>query len=76
MFHNIKSLNFEFNKDSELCITSMTSKEGEIMQFCNDVKVEGRVYDWMNLVLKEMQNSNRYNTKKAIFVYGTAPITR
>lgn len=34
------------------------------------VVTEGRVENWMNLVLAEMRVSNRYITKKGIFVYG------
>lgn len=40
------------------------------MDFRNIVYTEGRVEDWMNLVLNEMRSSNKFLTKKAIFYYG------
>lgn len=40
------------------------------MEFRTIVFTEGRVEDWMNLVLWEMRRTNRFITKKAIFFYG------
>lgn len=40
------------------------------MEFRNVVYTEGRVEDWMNLVLIEMRATNKFITKKAIFYYG------
>lgn len=40
------------------------------MDFRYVVYTEGRVEDWMNLVLNEMRSTNKFITKKAIFYYG------
>lgn len=40
------------------------------MEFRYIVYTEGRVEDWMNLVLNEMRSTNKFITKKAIFYYG------
>lgn len=40
------------------------------MDFRAVVYTEGRVEDWMNLVLSEIRNTNKFITKKAIFYYG------
>lgn len=71
MFHNVKTLNMEITDNNELNVTAMVSGEGEMLHFCHKVKIEGSVCDWMNSVVKEMQSTNRYTTKKAIYVYGT-----
>lgn len=70
MFDNIKSLSLSKSTIGEQTATGMNSSEGEIMQFKNQVMTEGRVEDWMNLVLDEMRLTNRYITKKAVFDYG------
>lgn len=71
MFDNIKSLQLQFDGTKRPIATAMISSEGEVMEFRNHVYTEGRVENWMNLVLNEMRTTNRYLTKKAIFDYGT-----
>lgn len=70
MFDNIRSLSLTKSAMGEHVATAMNSTEGEVMNFKNHVATEGRVEDWMNLVLSEMRFSNRFITKKAIFDYG------
>jgi dynein heavy chain, axonemal len=70
MFDNIKSLSFAKSAMGEHVATAMNSSEGEVLNFKNHVRTEGRVEDWMNDVLNEMRFSNRYITKKAVFDYG------
>lgn len=70
MFDNIKSLSLSQPPLSDHLASGMKSSEGEIMQFKNQVTTEGRVEDWMNLVLDEMRLTNRHITKKAVFDYG------
>lgn len=70
MFDNIKSLSLAKSAMGEHVATAMNSSEGEIMHFKNQVPTEGRVEDWMNVVLSEMRFSNRFITKKAIYDYG------
>lgn len=71
MFDNIKSLRLQINGMQRPVASAMISSEGEVMEFKNNVYTEGRVENWMNLVLTEMRMTNRYLTKKAIFDYGT-----
>lgn len=70
MFDNIKSLALTKSTLDEHIATGMSSSEGEHMQFKNQVKLDGRVEDWLNLVLVEMRLTNRHITKKAVFDYG------
>lgn len=43
--------------------------EGEVMEFRENVLVEGRVEDWMISVLEEMRCINRFIIKEVIFFY-------
>ena len=70
MFDNIKALRLERNQLNQTVATAMISAEEEVMNFRNEVLTDGRVEDWMNDVLKEMRQSNRFITKKAIYDYG------
>nr|CAD7428946.1 unnamed protein product [Timema monikensis] len=70
MFDNICSLKLGFNSLNRTIASAMNSCEMEVMEFRQDVFAEGRVEDWMNLMLQEMRRTNRYITKKAIFNYG------
>ncbi|CAG9136916.1 unnamed protein product [Plutella xylostella] len=70
MFDNIKALDLYVDHNNRPVAAKMISAEGEVMEFRNVVYTEGRVEDWMNLVLIEMRNTNRFITKKAIFYYG------
>ncbi|KAK3924935.1 Dynein heavy chain 10, axonemal [Frankliniella fusca] len=70
MFDNIASL--RLGKDNQECniASAMISCEGEVMEFKKPVLAEGRVEEWMNLVLSRMRESNHFITKKAIYDYG------
>ncbi|KAL7022048.1 hypothetical protein ACKWTF_012111 [Chironomus riparius] len=70
MFDNIKSLTLAKSTLGANIATAMNSSEGEIMHFKHQVVTEGCVEIWMNEILKEMRNTNRHITKKAIFDYG------
>ncbi|CAG9795657.1 unnamed protein product, partial [Diatraea saccharalis] len=70
MFDNIRSLDLYVDHTNRPVAAKMISAEGEIMEFRRVVYTEGRVEDWMNLVLIEMRNTNKFITKKAIFYYG------
>ncbi|XP_075981627.1 dynein heavy chain at 89D [Anticarsia gemmatalis] len=70
MFDNIRALDLYVDHTNRPVAAKMISAEGEIMEFRNVVYTEGRVEDWMNLVLIEMRNSNKFLSKKAIFYYG------
>ncbi|KAJ8924399.1 hypothetical protein NQ315_007195, partial [Exocentrus adspersus] len=70
MFDNIKSLKFNVDSQERVICTAMLSAEREVMDFRTPVLIEGKVEEWMNEVLKEMQRSNRFVTKSAIFYYG------
>lgn len=70
MFDNIKSLRFNLDSQERTICTAMISAEREIMDFRSPVLIEGKVEEWMNEVLKEMQRSNRFITKSAIYYYG------
>lgn len=70
MFDNIKALRLETNQFDQVVVTAMISAEEEIMAFRSEVLTEGRIEDWMNDVVKEMRQSNRFLTKKAIYDYG------
>ncbi|KAJ0174233.1 hypothetical protein K1T71_010379 [Dendrolimus kikuchii] len=70
MFDNIRALDLYVDHTNRPVAAKMISAEGEIMDFRYVVYTEGRVEDWMNLVLTEMRNTNKFITKKAIFYYG------
>ncbi|CAK1584360.1 unnamed protein product [Parnassius mnemosyne] len=70
MFDNIRALDLYVDHTNRPVAAKMISAEGEIMDFRHVVYTEGRVEDWMNLVLAEMRNTNKFITKKAIFYYG------
>ncbi|KAM3960300.1 LOW QUALITY PROTEIN: dynein heavy chain at 89D [Aphomia sociella] len=70
MFDNIRALDLYVDHTNRPVAAKMISAEGEIMDFRHVVYTEGRVEDWMNLVLIEMRNTNKFITKKAIYYYG------
>ncbi|XP_063540762.1 dynein axonemal heavy chain 10 [Cydia strobilella] len=70
MFDNIKALDLYVDHTNRPVAAKMISAEEEIMEFRSVVYTEGRVEDWMNLVLCEMRRTNKFITKKAIFYYG------
>ncbi|XP_049877279.1 dynein axonemal heavy chain 10 [Pectinophora gossypiella] len=70
MFDNIRALELYVDHTNRPVASKMISAEGEIMEFRYVVYTEGRVEDWMNLVLNEMRSTNKFITKKAIFYYG------
>ncbi|KAM7359342.1 dynein heavy chain at 89D isoform 2-T2 [Cochliomyia hominivorax] len=71
MYDNVKSLRIVKETGDAYIVNAMISSEGEVLDFRNNVRVQGRVENWMNDVLDEMRHSNRYLTKKAIYDYGT-----
>ncbi|GAB0094127.1 Dynein heavy chain [Sergentomyia squamirostris] len=48
----------------------MIAANGEMLHFRNAVELNGGVEEWMNSILCEMQLSNRYISKKAIYDFG------
>lgn len=70
MFDNVCSLLLIDESGKRTLVNAMVSCEKEMMQFKNKVIVEGPIESWMNAVLKEMWESNRYLIKKSIFDYG------
>ncbi|XP_026741363.1 dynein heavy chain 10, axonemal [Trichoplusia ni] len=70
MFDNIRALDLYVDHSNRPVAAKMISAEAEVMDFRKVVYTEGRVEDWMNLVLNEMRNTNKFITKKAIFYYG------
>ncbi|XP_058981464.1 dynein axonemal heavy chain 10-like [Musca domestica] len=71
MYDNVKSLRIIKESSTLSIVNAMISTEGEILEFRQNVRAQGRVENWMNDVLDEMRRSNRYLTKKAIYDYGT-----
>ncbi len=69
MFDNIAKLRFEQGQNQEPVANAMISSEGEIMEYRQDIVAEGKVEDWMTLVLNEMRRTNQIITKEAIFHY-------
>jgi len=69
IFDNIKSLNYELNDQSH-AVTSMTTCNGEVLKFKNDVIVKNAVDRWMLKVIDQMRKSNRFLIKKAILDLG------
>nr|XP_049701305.1 dynein axonemal heavy chain 10 [Helicoverpa armigera] len=70
MFDNIRALDLYVDHTNRPVAAKMISAEAEVMDFRKVVYTEGRVEDWMNLVLNEMRNTNKFISKKAIFYYG------
>ena len=69
MFDNIAKLRFEQGPNQEPLANAMISSEGEMMEYRQGIIAEGKVEDWMTLVLKEMRRTNQLLTKEAIFNY-------
>ena len=76
MFDNISSLKFVKGPNNEMLATGMMSGEGEVMEFRNNIIADGRVEDWMTMVLNEMRSTNRLITKEAVFFYCEGKRTR
>ena len=76
MYDNISSLNFQEGNNKETLAMAMVSAEGEVMNFKHPVPAEGRVEDWMTLILEEMRRTNRLITKEAVFTYCSNGVTR
>lgn len=71
MFDNIAKLRFEQGPNQEPVANAMVSSEGEMMEFRQGIVAEGKVEDWMTLVLKEMRRTNQLLTKEAIYHYSS-----
>jgi len=69
MFDNIAKLRFEQGPSKEPVANAMVSSEGEMMEYRQGVVAEGKVEDWMTLVLNEMRRTNQLITKESIFYY-------
>lgn len=69
MFDNIAKLRFEKGPNQEPMANAMISSEGEMMEYRQGILAEGKVEDWMTLVLREMRRTNQLITKEAIFNY-------
>ena len=69
MFDNIIKLQFEEGTNQEPVANAMISGEGELMEYKKGIIAEGKVEDWMTLVLNEMRRTNRLITKESIFYY-------
>ena len=69
MFDNISKLRFEQGPNQEPLANAMISSEGEMMEYRQAITAEGKVEDWMTLVLNEMRRTNQLITKEAIFHY-------
>lgn len=69
MFDNISKLRFERGPNQEPIANAMISSEGEMMAYKQGIVAEGKVEDWMTLVLNEMRSTNRLITKESIFHY-------
>lgn len=69
MFDNITKLRFDHGPNQEPVASAMVSSEGEVMEYRQGVMAEGKVEDWMTLVLNEMRRTNQLITKEAIFHY-------
>lgn len=53
-----------------MSVVGMIAENGEVLNFRNTVQLNGGAEEWMNGVLSEMQLSNRYVSKKAIYDFG------
>ena len=69
MFDNIAKLRFEQGSSQEPLANAMISGEGEMMEYRQGIVAEGKVEDWMTLVLNEMRRTNQIITKEAIYHY-------
>lgn len=69
MFDNISKLRFEQGPNEEPLANAMISSEGEMMEYRQEIVAEGKVEDWMTLVLNEMRRTNQLLTKESIFYY-------
>ena len=69
MFDNIAKLRFEQGPNQEPLANAMISSEGEMMEYRQGIAAEGKVEDWMTLVLNEMRRTNQLLTKESIFHY-------
>lgn len=69
MFDNITKLRFEYGPSQEPVANAMISSEGEMMEYRQGIVAEGKVEDWMTLVLSEMRRTNQLITKESIFHY-------
>lgn len=69
MFDNISKLRFDKGPNQEPLASAMISSEGEVMEYRQVVVAEGKVEDWMTMVLNEMRRTNQLITKEAIFFY-------
>ena len=69
MFDNIAKLRFEQGPNQEPVANAMISSEGEMMEYRQGIVAEGKVEDWMTLVLNEMRRTNMLITKESIFHY-------
>jgi len=71
MYDNIASLKFaKTGTRGDLIVTALVSAEREEMNLLSSVRTsDGRVEDWMNVVLLEMRKANRKITKAALFYY-------
>ncbi|BFZ18669.1 hypothetical protein BsWGS_21707 [Bradybaena similaris] len=69
MFDNIAALKFQKGPSGEMLAMGMVSAEKEEMDFHAPVIADGRVEDWMTLILVEMRKTNRLITKEAIYYY-------
>ncbi|KAK9522770.1 hypothetical protein VZT92_019216 [Zoarces viviparus] len=69
MYDNIASLRFDVKSNGETAAGAMVSAEGEVMELKNPIPVEGRVEEWMMLILQEMRRTNHRIIKDAIFYY-------
>ena len=69
MFDKIARLRFVQGPSGEPTADALISAEGEMMEYRQGVLAEGKVEDWMTVVLNEMRSTNRFITKEAIFNY-------
>ena len=69
MFDKIARLRFVHGPSGEPTADALISAEGEMMEYRQGVLAEGKVEDWMTVVLNEMRSTNRFITKEAIFNY-------
>ncbi|XP_055696351.1 dynein axonemal heavy chain 10 [Lutzomyia longipalpis] len=53
-----------------MSVVGMIAENGELLNFRNAVPLNGGAEEWMNAILSEMQLSNRYVSKKAIYDFG------
>lgn len=74
MFDNLGKMRFGVDSQDRTVITTFISCEGEEMELRSTVVAEGKIEEWMGAALKEMQISNKFLTKKAIYDYGQVKI--